>query len=258
MRKHWHLTRFEKNVNNHIRGILESIKYPAFEKRSDLSASDGQYSYMNTAGIGPCLKTAQKETFRYSEFLTGLGLLSGEGLAHYYTAPGVFKEYISRIIKCKPSEITFFQNSSQAINAVLGSLDLTSKDVILTSDQEHPSGYLPLKNLSERFGTTVYFVPYKKPMSFLNSFESIYKLSKDKIKLVFLSLASYSSGNILPVNEILSMIDRSKTLVYVDAAQYAGLHSIDLSGMKVDFLAFRATSGITGPWEQACSMSVKG
>ncbi len=238
MKKEWYISRFEKKVNSHIRGIIESIKIPSFNKRDIFSGITKEYSYLNTAGIGPALTIALQETFRYNEFLSGLGMLSAEGLAHYELAPEIFKEYISGMLNCGPEEITFFENSSQAINVILNSIELNNKDIILTSDQEHPSGYLPLKRLSENIGISLFFIPCKKPVSFIKNFENIYRLSRDKIKLVFLSLASYSSGNILPIKDIISIIDRSKTLIFIDAAQYAGLHRIDLKDMDVDFLSF--------------------
>lgn len=251
MNKRWYNKIFEKNVVNHIKGILESIKYPPFDERASLShigtETNKNYSYLNIAGIGPVLLPSLEKFHEYNRFLSGIGMLTAEGLAHFNIAPQIFKEYIARILKCSPGEIAFFENSSQAINIVLNSIDFSNKDIILTSDQEHPSGYLPLKRLTEKYGLSLYFIPYKKPMSFIKNFENVYKLSKDKTKLVFLSLSSYNSGNIIPVRELLPMIDRSKTFIYADAAQYAGVMKLDLEALDVDFLSFPGHKWYYGP-----------
>lgn len=247
MSKEWYITKYRSKVTKHINDIFKNISIPVFSRRKTLSMHDTEFQYLNTAGIGRTLRPSFEETFKYNEFLTKLGLLTAEGLAHFYTAPYIFRQKIAELLKCCPDELTFFENSSQAINIILNSIDFNYKDIILTSDQEHPSGYLPLKRLSEKKDLMVYFIPYKKPLSFIKSFENIYKLSKDKTRLVFLSLASFCTGSILPLKEILSRIDRTNTLIYIDAAQYAGLNRLDLKSLNADFVSFPGHKWYHGP-----------
>jgi len=247
MNKKWYISAYQDKITKLVDNFFTRMPAIPFEERARISGIRESISYLNTAGIGPCPKPILQAVMDFQSLLAEIGCLSGEGLAYYQLVPGLLKHIIAPIIGCEGKDIAFFSNSSQAINVVLQGMEFSQRDVILTSDQEHPSGFLPLKRLSEKHNLRVYFIPYRKPAGFIKHFRSIYDLTKNQVKLVFLSQASYKNGAVLPIKEVAGIIDHTHTKLFVDSAQYAGLQPLQVRDMDVDFLCFPGHKWWYGP-----------
>lgn len=162
-------------------------------------------------------------------------------------ATEVFEESRLKIAKfigaSSPKEIIFTGNASEAINLVATGFAkkfLKSGDIIVTSETEHHSNFVPWLRLKKEIGVKLCFLPFNK------NFELEYKkiltlgIPKNKIKLVALAHASNVLGTINPVAEISSFLKLNKinAKILVDGAQSVPHIPINVNMLGCDFFAF--------------------
>ena len=141
------------------------------------------------------------------------------------------REIIKEFINAKKSnEIIFTKNTTEGINLILNSIELNQGDIILTSDKEHNSILLPVQLLKDKGITCRTF-----KFGDINDFKS--KLDKD-VKLIATVHISNLDGTINPIEEIINLSHKNKSLVLIDAAQSISHVRIDVKKKDIDFLAF--------------------
>lgn len=142
-----------------------------------------------------------------------------------------------------PSEIIFTANASEAMNLVaLGYAEkfLSEGDIIVTTQMEHHSNFVPWLNLSQRRKLRLHILPITA--DYRLDYQSLLRsgIPLEKIKLVSLTYASNVLGTINPVTEIISEYKSAgiKAKFVVDAAQSIPHLSLDVKKLDCDFLAF--------------------
>lgn len=153
-----------------------------------------------------------------------------EALAELFNAPD-------------PMRVFFTSNATHAINLGLMGL-LKPGDHVVTSGMEHNSVMRPLRAL-ECKGVQLTVVPCGPDGSLRP--EDIAGSLTPFTKMVTIAHASNVSGTVLPVSEISEVVHRVGALLLVDAAQTAGVLSIDIQKMGIDLLAFTGHKGLQGP-----------
>jgi len=141
------------------------------------------------------------------------------------------REVVKKFINARKSnEIIFTKNTTEGINLILNSIELKKGDIILTSDKEHNSILLPVQLLKNKGIEHRIF-----KFGDINDFKS--KLDKD-IKLIVTAHISNLDGTINPIEEIINLSHKNKSLILVDAAQSILHVKINVKKMDIDFLAF--------------------
>ena len=141
------------------------------------------------------------------------------------------------------SRVIFGQNATEAINLGLKGL-LRKGDHVITSSMEHNSVMRPLRAL-EREGVALTVVRCSRE-GFLDPGE-IGRAIRKNSRMVVLTHASNVVGTLLPLEPIGEMCRRQGILFMVDAAQTAGVMSIDVEREKIDLLAFTGHKALFGP-----------
>lgn len=144
----------------------------------------------------------------------------------------------------KTGRIVFTQNVTEAINTVLKGY-LRPGDSVLTSNMEHNAMWRPLKKM-ERDGQIA-----------LNTFavdadgkvdlQALAGQITDTTRLVAFLHASNVVGNLLPLDDIVSLAHDKGVPVLVDTAQTAGAYPINAQKQSIDFLAFTGHKSLMGP-----------
>ncbi len=144
----------------------------------------------------------------------------------------------------RKEEIIFTRNTTEGINLVSNSLDFQNGDVVLLSDKEHNSNFIPWQRLSKKQNIKICRVEYLSDGMFdLNGFKTALN---ERVKLVSLGFTSNLDGVKIPAEEIIKLAHRNGALVLLDAAQTAPRQKIDVHNLDVDFLAFSGHK-ILGP-----------
>lgn len=161
-------------------------------------------------------------------------------------ATQIFEESRLKVSKfigaSNPKEIIFTGNASEAINLVaigFAKKFLKSGDIVVTSETEHHSNFVPWLRLKNEIGIKLCFLPmtedYELDYKKIQTFKPL-----SKIKLVALSHVSNVLGMVNPVLEITAFLKKNKikAKVLIDGAQATPHIPVNLKRLGCDFYAF--------------------
>lgn len=145
------------------------------------------------------------------------------------------RELVSLLLNSMSEEIIFTHNCSDSLNLICNMADLKENDVVICSDIEHHSNYLPWRNKCD--------LKVVKTNSFgtLDLEDLERKLKEFNPKLVSITAASNITGNIQPIKEICDLVHKYNSIAVIDGCQYVPHNSIDVKEIGCDFLAFLLT-----------------
>ncbi len=156
------------------------------------------------------------------------------------------REYLCRLFNIDdPLRIVFMPNTTYALNAAIYGIAGQDNVKIVTTMMEHNSVLRPLKTLEKEGAIHLELIPPGRDGKI--SMHSI-KKNVDKSTTVFcMTLSSNVTGTIMPVGEAGRYCRENGVLFLLDAAQGAGVISIDVEKMCIDMLAFPGHKGLLGP-----------
>jgi cysteine desulfurase/selenocysteine lyase len=152
-------------------------------------------------------------------------------------------------------EIIFVRNATEAINLVAyswGMSNLGPGDLVVVSELEHHSNFVPWQYIAKRTGATFAHIPIDDLGELqLDSLDGI--AAQGNVKVVANNLVSNSLGTINPVEKLAAWAHDQGAIMVVDAAQAAPHRPIDVQALGCDFLAFSShklcgPSGVGALW----------
>ena len=154
------------------------------------------------------------------------------------------REALSMLFHVKDSSrIIFTLNATESLNLALNGL-LKPGDHVITSSMEHNSVMRPLRD-REKKGIELTIIPCSKE-GMLDPQEMEKKIQSNT-RMIVLNHASNVTGTLLPIKEVGRIAKKHKLLFLVDAAQTAGVCSIDMENDGIDLLAFTGHKSLYGP-----------
>ncbi len=144
-------------------------------------------------------------------------------------------------------EVIFTSGTTDAVNLVASSFALDrvgEGDEIVISAMEHHSNLIPWQQVCLRKGGKLVVIPMDTDGTSRSNREGVLSLAdfekaiNPKTKLVAVTHISNTLGAVNPIAEIIAIAHRQGVPVFVDAAQSAASHVIDVQELDVDFLAF--------------------
>jgi L-cysteine/cystine lyase len=151
------------------------------------------------------------------------------------------REAASRLIGTAPEDVALTQNTTHGMNLGVASIDWREGDEVVSSTTEHPGCLAPLHNLARRFGVRVGLVP--PPVTA----EKVEAAMGPRTRLVALSHVDWTSGEVLPLEEICALAHERDVLTLVDGAQSVGNIVVDVPRSGADMYAFTGHKWILGP-----------
>jgi cysteine desulfurase/selenocysteine lyase len=155
-------------------------------------------------------------------------------------------------------EIVFTRNATESLNLVAyawGLNNLGPGDVVLVSELEHHSNFVPWQYVAKRTGAGFRMIPLDDGGELqLDGLDSI-ALAGD-VKVVATNLVSNSLGTVNPVERVVAWAHEHGAIAVVDAAQAAPHRTVDVQALGCDFLAVSAhkmcgPSGVGALWGRA-------
>jgi cysteine desulfurase/selenocysteine lyase len=166
------------------------------------------------------------------------------------------RETTSRFVNAPSSrEIVFLRNATEAINLVAyswGMNNLGPGDVVLASELEHHSNWVPWQYVAKRTGAEFRMIRLDEQgelrLDELDEFENV--------KLVATGLVSNSLGTVNDVPRLAAWAHERGAIVVCDAAQAAPHKRVDVQALGADFVAVSGhkmlgPSGIGFLWGRA-------
>lgn len=153
------------------------------------------------------------------------------------------REKIGGLFNCKPENVAFTKNCTEALNyAIKGSV---RKGHIVISSLEHNSVSRVVKKLSDKGEYEYSVFPFSENTD--KCFSNFKTAVRKNTELVICTFASNVFGNMLPIREIGAYCKERGIRFIVDAAQGAGIFPIDLQRDCIDILCAPGHKSLMGP-----------
>ena len=155
-------------------------------------------------------------------------------------------------------EVIFLRNATEALNLVAYSYGLNNLgpgDVVLVSELEHHSNFVPWQYMANRTGADFRMLPLDEHGELrLDLLDET--VGDGNVKVVATNLVSNSLGTISPVEKVAAWAHERGAIYVCDAAQAAPHRAVDVQALGADFYAFTghkmcAPTGIGVLWGRA-------
>jgi cysteine desulfurase/selenocysteine lyase len=155
-------------------------------------------------------------------------------------------------------EIIFTRNATESLNLVAyawGLNNLGPGDLVVVSELEHHSNFVPWQYVAKRTGASFRMIPLDDAGELrLDALDDI--AHEGDVKVVATNLVSNSLGTVNPVERVVAWAHEHGAIAVVDAAQAAPHRTVDVQALGCDFLAVSAhkmcgPSGVGALWGRA-------
>ena len=173
----------------------------------------------------------------YANVHRGVYTLSERATAEYESA----RDKVARFVNAPDSrELIFTHGATEGINLVAyawGLDNLGPGDVVLVTELEHHSNFVPWQYIAKRTGADFRMLPLDEHGELrLDLLDEV--AADGNVKVVANNLVSNALGTVNPVERLAGWAHERGAIVVVDAAQAAPHHPIDVQELDCDFLAF--------------------
>src|SRR5712691_515168 len=157
-----------------------------------------------------------------------------------------------------PREVVFTRSATEGLNLVAyawGLDNLGPGDVVVASELDHHSNFVPWQFIAKRTGAQFRVIPVDEQGELqLDALDEI--AASGNVKVVANNLVSNSLGTINPCERLAGWAHELGAVMVVDAAQAAPHRIVDVQALDCDFLAFSShklcgPSGVGALWGRA-------
>jgi cysteine desulfurase/selenocysteine lyase len=138
------------------------------------------------------------------------------------------------------AEVIFTRNATEGLNLVAygwGLDNLGPGDLVLVTELEHHSNFVPWQYIAHRTGADFAAIPIDSSGEL--RLEALSELeTRGRVKVVACGLVSNSLGTINPVEQLAAWAHEREAIMVVDAAQAAPHRQLNVQALGCDFLAF--------------------
>jgi cysteine desulfurase/selenocysteine lyase len=173
----------------------------------------------------------------YANVHRGVYWLSERATEEYEGA----RDKVARFVNAPSSrELVFVHGATEGLNLVAyawGLDNLGPGDVVLVTELEHHSNFVPWQYIAKRTGAAFRAIPLDEQGELrLDALDEA--AGGDRVKVVAVNLVSNALGTINPVEALAPWAHDRGAILVVDAAQAAPHHPVDVQALGCDFLAF--------------------
>jgi cysteine desulfurase/selenocysteine lyase len=172
----------------------------------------------------------------YANVHRGVYRLAERATTGYETARQKVASYVNA-----PSEreVIFTRSATEALNLVAyawGLDNLGKGDVVVVTDLEHHSSFVPWQYVAGRTGATFRVIPIDEGGELrLDALDEIER--EGNVKVVASNLVSNTLGTVNPVQALATWAHEHGAIMVVDAAQAAPHRQLDVQALDCEFLA---------------------
>jgi len=175
----------------------------------------------------------------YANVHRGVYTLSERSTAEYEGARQKLAQFVNA---ASPREIVFVRGATEGLNLVAyawGLVNLEPGDVVVVTELEHHSNFVPWQYMAKRTGATLKMIRLDDNGELdLSELDRI--AGEGKVKVVANNLVSNALGTINPIEKLSAWAHEQGAIMVVDGAQAAPHKAVDVQALGCDFFAFSA------------------
>ena len=195
-------------------------------------------TFLNTASIGPTYHSVEEQ------IISTMRLLNSK-ITTGHSMVGSVRSKIAKFLNADTTEVAITRNSTEGMNIIAQNLSLKKGDEIILSSHEHIGGAAPWLALKEQLGFTI------KVIDISNKNGDVLKTLKDaftpRTKALSVSHILCTTGEILPVKQIVNLCKEYNIISCIDGAQALGMIPTDLADIDPDFYTTCGHKWLFGP-----------
>ncbi|BFP40513.1 hypothetical protein FGF1_13580 [Flavobacteriaceae bacterium GF1] len=214
------------NIQNKTEAYWDLVK-------SQFNFAEGLH-YFNNASLGASSTHIQQATNTFRNLLDGFP--SKYMWGGWEDEKEEVRRKVANLFSVSPEEIALTHNTTEGMNLIARSFDLSPGDEVILADHEHASGTIPWEVWQETKGITLVRPELPILPKTVSDLVEVYKKAiTPKTKVISMCHIVNTNGMVLPVKQVSKMAHEKGILVAVDGAQSAGMFTIDLRDLNCDF-----------------------
>jgi L-cysteine/cystine lyase len=190
-------------------------------------------AYLNSGSEGPTPQAAADAVQRCIAEDLAAGRSGGAYIRKVMDLAAEARAGYAQALGAAPSDVALTSSTTFGVNTVLQGLPLGPGDEVITSDQEHPGVYAPLRLAKLRRGVNVKVVPFTELPGEVGP----------STKLIACSHVSWVAGAVADVEALRA----TGVPVLLDGAQALGAIPVDVNALGVDYYAGSGQKWMCGP-----------
>jgi cysteine desulfurase / selenocysteine lyase len=227
--------------------------FPIFEHEVNgkpLAYLDSAASAQKPRQVLDALRTFYETS--YANVHRGVYRLAEQATAGYEGA----REKVARFVNApSPREVIFTRSATEGLNLVAyawGLDNLGPGDVVVVTELEHHSNFVPWQYIAKRTGAEFRAIPFDEQGELqLDALDEIARAGN--VKVVANNLVSNSLGTVNPADKLGAWAHEQGAIFVIDAAQAAPHRVVDVQALGCDFLAISShkmcgPSGVGALW----------
>lgn len=212
--------------------------------RSDLPAL-AALTYLNSGTAGPLPRASVDAMVEALEMDAVRGRVSSRRFSKIARTTDTARRAIADLVGTEPENVVLTCGTTDGLDRALSSIAWAAGDRIVTTDAEHPDAVHLLEHLRDEHAVDVVTVSHTAEP--LLGKATLQGAVTPGVRAVLLSHISYSTGVILPVEDIVKQAHSVGAVVIVDGAQAVGALNVDTARIGADFYAFSGHKWLLGP-----------
>jgi len=206
-----------------------------------------QQVYLNAAGVGLPPRSALGAVQRVTTLL-GQGP-ADMGYKAYYRAIGESsakaRAEAARLLNVTPGEIAFIDDTTMGLNIALAAIPFAEGDTIVLCDLEYPQVAISAQHPQRRQGVEVRVARHRGGIVTVDDYA---QLVDKRTRVLLVSSVQWINGLRMDLAAFSQLAAEHHCFLVVDAIQQLGAIPLDLSGLRVDFLAAGAQKWLNAPF----------
>lgn len=198
-------------------------------------------AYFNCAYMAPTLKVVRQAAEE------ALGRTSQPWRVtpmDFFTPPERARALFAQLIGATADDIAIVSSASYGISTAAKNLRLRRGQTILLLEGEFPSNVYPWYELARRDGGTLRFVPRPADGDWT---AAILRALDDDVAIAALPHCHWTDGSLVDLERVSPALQERGAKLVLDVTQSLGAQPLDVSRVKIDFLACAAYKWLLGP-----------
>ena len=214
--------------------------------RADFPGTTEQV-YLNSAGIGLPPKAAT-QAVQHAATLLSQGP-ADVGYKAYYQALGKSdvqaRQEAAQLLNAQPSEIAFTDDTTTGLNAALAAIPFTPGDNIVLCDLEYPQVAISAAHPQQHQEVEVRVAQHRDGIISVDAYA---ELMDQNTRAIVVSSVQWINGLRMDIAAFSQLAEERGCFLVVDAIQQLGAIPLDVSSLRIDFLAAGAQKWLNAPF----------